>query len=274
MHQVWPNLEVFFHGGINFRPYSEQYRSITDPDKMHYVDTYNASEGFFAAQYSSASEAMLLLLDLGIFFEFIPFGDCELDNPEAVPIEDVVAGRTYELVITSCNGLWRYRPGDTVRIESTSPLTITVAGRTKHYINAFGEELMVYNADEAVARTCEQTGDAILNYTAAPVYATRTTKGRHQWLIEFARPPRDVERFADLLDQNLQQINSDYQAKRTGGIFIDRLSIIVARQGLFDDWLMQHGGKLGGQRKIPRLLNNRDIIDSMIELNPHKNIEK
>ena len=274
LHQVWPNLEVFFHGGINFRPYSEQYRSITDPDKMHYVDTYNASEGFFAAQYTSASEAMLLLLDLGIFFEFIPFGDCELDNPEAVPIEDVVAGRTYELVITSCNGLWRYRPGDTVRIESTSPLTITVAGRTKHYINAFGEELMVYNADEAVARTCEQTGDAILNYTAAPVYATRTTKGRHQWLIEFARPPHDVERFADLLDQNLQQINSDYQAKRTGGIFIDRLSIIVARQGLFDDWLMQHGGKLGGQRKIPRLLNNRDIIDSMIELNPHKNIEK
>lgn len=274
LHQVWPNLEVFFHGGINFRPYSEQYRSITDPDKMHYVDTYNASEGFFAAQYTSASEAMLLLLDLGIFFEFIPFGDCEHDNPEAVPIEDVVAGRTYELVITSCNGLWRYRPGDTVRIESTSPLTITVAGRTKHYINAFGEELMVYNADEAVARTCEQTGDAILNYTAAPVYATRTTKGRHQWLIEFARPPHDVERFADLLDQNLQQINSDYQAKRTGGIFIDRLSIIVARQGLFDDWLMQHGGKLGGQRKIPRLLNNRDIIDSMIELNPHKNIEK
>ena len=272
VHQVWRNLEVFFHGGINFRPYAEQYRDITDPDKMHYVDTYNASEGFFAAQYSSASDAMLLLLDLGIFFEFIPFEDCELDNPEAVPIEGVEAGRTYELVITACNGLWRYRPGDTVRIESTSPLTITVAGRTKHYINAFGEELMVYNADEAIARTCEQTGEAILNYTAAPVYATRTTKGRHQWLIEFARPPHDVEHFAELLDRNLQQINSDYQAKRTGGIFIDRLSIVPARQGLFDDWLMQRGGKLGGQRKIPRLSNTRDIIDSMIELNKTENI--
>lgn len=267
LHQVWSNLEVFFHGGINFRPYSDQYRDITDPDKMHFVDTYNASEGFFAVQHSSASDAMLLLLDLGIFFEFIPLADCELDNPEAVPIEGVEAGRTYELVITACNGLWRYRPGDTVRIESTAPLTITVAGRTKHYINAFGEELMVYNADEAIARTCEQTGEAILNYTAAPVYATRTAKGRHEWLIEFARPPHDVEHFADLLDSNLQQINSDYQAKRTGGIFIDRLSIVEARQGLFDDWLMQRGGKLGGQRKIPRLSNSREIIDSMIELN-------
>ena len=268
LHQVWPNLEVFFHGGINFRPYSEQYRSITDPDKMHYVDTYNASEGFFAAQYTSASEAMLLLLDLGIFFEFIPFGDCEHDNPEAVPIEDVVAGRTYELVITSCNGLWRYRLGDTMRIETTHPVRITVAGRTKRFINAFGEELMEDNAEKAMAEACLKNGCQASNYTAAPVYADNAKRGRHQWLIEWVTPPVDPAAFAAALDAALRRLNSDYDAKRAGKFFLDAPEIISLKSGVFRHWLESVGNqKLGGQRKVPRLSNDRAIADHVLAIN-------
>ncbi len=267
IHDVWHNLEVFFHGGISFKPYRSQYESITDKTKMHFVETYNASEGFFAVQSSPDSPAMLLLLDLGVFYEFIPLSDVDSDNPQTLTARDVEPGHTYELVITACNGLWRYRIGDTVRVEQTMPLKITIAGRTKHFINAFGEELMVHNADAAIERACRQTGAAVANYTVAPVYATATTKGRHEWLIEFDRRPADMEAFADLLDRCLQQENSDYEAKRFQGIFIDRLSIMEARRGLFDDWLLQRSGKLGGQRKIPRLYNSRDIIDSMLEIN-------
>ena len=182
-------------------------------------------------------------------------------------IADVEAGKTYELVISACNGLWRYRIGDTVRVEQTRPVKITIAGRTKHFINAFGEELMVYNADRAMEEACRLTGASVYNYTAAPVYATAKTKGRHEWLIEFERRPDDMERFADVLDSELQKINSDYEAKRYKGIFIDRLSIVEARRGLFDDWLLLRSGRLGGQRKIPRLYNSREIIDSMLEMN-------
>ena len=267
IHDVWPNLEVFFHGGISFKPYRQQYEAITDPQKMHYLETYNASEGFFAAQSSPASKAMLLLLDLGVFYEFIPLSEVDSDNPLTLSVRDVEAGHTYELVITACNGLWRYRIGDTVRVEQTAPLKITIAGRTKHFINAFGEELMVHNADAALEKACAATGAAVANYTVAPVYATATAKGRHEWMIEFAHRPADIEAFADVLDSALQAENSDYEAKRFQGIFIDRLSVIEARHGLFDDWLLQRSGKLGGQRKIPRLYNSRDIIDSMIELN-------
>jgi len=270
IHDVWHNLEVFFHGGISFKPYRSQYESITDKTKMHFVETYNASEGFFAVQSSPDSPAMLLLLDLGVFYEFIPLSDVDSDNPQTLTARDVEPGHTYELVITACNGLWRYRIGDTVRVEQTMPLKITIAGRTKHFINAFGEELMVHNADAAIERACRQTGAAVANYTVAPVYATATTKGRHEWLIEFDRRPADMEAFANLLDQHLQQENSDYEAKRFQGIFIDRLSIVEARHGLFDDWLLQRSGKLGGQRKIPRLYNSRDIIDSMLEINNQK----
>lgn len=267
IHKVWPGLEVFFHGGISFAPYREQYRAITDSGKMHYVETYNASEGFFAVQSSWDTQAMLLLLDLGIFYEFIPLSESGKENPEAVSIDDVMPGKTYELVISACNGLWRYRIGDTVRIERTEPVKITVAGRTKHFINAFGEELMVYNADKAIEAACRICGAAISNYTAAPVYATTVSKGRHEWLIEFERRPDDMDRFASVLDCELQKINSDYEAKRYKDIFIDRLSVVEARRGLFDDWLMLRGGKLGGQRKIPRLYNTREIIDSLLELN-------
>ncbi len=261
--EVWPNLEVFFHGGISFAPYREQYRSIITKPDMHYVETYNASEGFFSVQNDSASAGMLLLLDLGIFFEFIPLGQ---DTLCPIPLWEVEAGKNYELVITTNSGLWRYRLGDTVKIVSTHPLKIVVSGRTKHYINAFGEELMVDNAEQAVARTCAETGAEVLNYTAAPVYMTECTRGRHQWLIEFAKQPDSISDFAQRLDANLQALNSDYEAKRFKGLALDCLEIIPAKSGIFDDWL-RNRNKLGGQHKIPRLYNQRDIIEEILRYN-------
>lgn len=266
IHDVWRNLEVFFHGGISFDPYRDQYRAITDPAKMHYLESYNASEGFFAVQNAVDDRGMLMLLDNGIFFEFIPLDQIDDPFPEALPAWKVKEGDIYALVITACNGLWRYMIGDTVRIESASPLKITIAGRTRHYINAFGEELMVYNAEEALSKTCRELGCSILNFTAAPVFTTDHSRGRHEWLIEFDRQPADIDRFARLLDSNLQQENSDYQAKRAGNIFLDPLSVVIARQGLFNDWL-KSTGKLGGQRKVPRLANDRHIITPLLQLN-------
>ena len=266
IHDVWPNLEVFFHGGISFEPYRDEYASICDNSRMHYLETYNASEGFFAVQSSADSNAMMLLLDVGVFYEFIPLEDVDSDSPRVLPIWEVEQGKTYSLVISANNGLWRYKIGDTVRIEQTSPVKIKIAGRTKHYINAFGEELMVHNADEAIKRACRDTGAMIANYTAAPVYACGDKHGHHQWLIEFNRRPADLERFADLLDKHLQAVNSDYEAKRSGSIFLDRLTIVEAVEGLFDRWLGSTG-KLGGQRKVPRLSNYRHIIDDMLKMN-------
>ena len=265
IHDVWPNLEVFFHGGISFAPYREQYAAITDPSKMRYLETYNASEGFFAVQNATEDHAMLLLLDIGVFYEFIPLGETDNPTPPTLTAWEVEPGCVYELVITACNGLWRYRIGDTVRVESTDPVKITIAGRTKHYINAFGEELMVHNAEAAMARATSITGCAVLNYTAAPVYAGDHSRGRHEWLVEFATPPADMAQFAAVLDESLQQENSDYQAKRYKGIFLDAPTVVAARHGLFDDWL-RSTGKLGGQRKVPRLCNDRRFIDPMLEL--------
>lgn len=267
IHDVWPNLEVFFHGGISFRPYREQYNAITDCSKMHYLETYNASEGFFAVQTSWDSPGMMLIPDSGIFYEFIPLSETDKEFPETVAIDGVEKGKTYELVISSSNGLWRYRLGDTVRIEQTNPVKITIAGRTKHFINAFGEELMVYNADEALERTLKECGGAIANYTVAPVFATRTSKGRHEWLIEFEQMPDNMEQFAETLDRHLKEANSDYEAKRFQNLFIDRLTIVTARHGIFDEWLKNRGGKLGGQRKIPRLSNDRTIMEELLKFN-------
>ncbi|MDE6310497.1 MAG: GH3 auxin-responsive promoter family protein [Muribaculaceae bacterium] len=263
IHDVWPNLEVFFHGGISFAPYREQYRRLTDPRRMHYVENYNASEGFFAAQDTPDAEAgMLLLLDRGIYYEFRP-----LDGGEAVGAGEVEQGRTYELLVSSCNGLWRYSPGDTVRIESAVPLRISVAGRTKSYINAFGEELMVHNAEAAMAAACRTHGCEVADYTAAPVYARADgSRGRHQWLVEWRREPASVTAFAETLDRELQRVNSDYAAKRAGGIFLDGPEVRTARPGLFETWLAQTG-KLGGQRKVPRLSNSRELMDRLLEMN-------
>ncbi|MBQ6166430.1 MAG: GH3 auxin-responsive promoter family protein [Muribaculaceae bacterium] len=265
IHEVWPNLEVFFHGGIAFEPYREQYEEICDMDKMHFLDTYNASEGFFAVQSDWSTEAMLLLLDAGVFFEFLPVEESGSETPEVYPIWEIEAGRTYELIITAANGLWRYRLGDTVTIQQLNPVKITIAGRTHSFINAFGEELMVHNADHAITLAAQETGAEILNYTAAPVYSISGQRGHHQWLIEFAREPQDTSRFMQLLDQQLREVNSDYDAKRTGDIFLAPPTLVIAPQGLFDRWLASTG-KLGGQRKVPRLNNNRNIIDQMLTL--------
>lgn len=266
LHDVWPRLEVFFHGGIAFGPYREQYRNITDASRMHYLENYNASEGFFAVQTDLASPAMLMLLDAGQFFEFIPVSQALDDNPEILPAWELEQGQTYALVITAVNGLCRYPLGDTVRVESTDPLRITVAGRTKHFINAFGEEVMVHNADAAITEACRRLDCDVANYTAAPVYAGDHSRGRHEWLVEFNREPASAEEFAAVLDSELQRVNSDYQAKRTGGLFLDAPTVVKARRGLFDDWLASTG-KLGGQRKVPRLCNDRRFIDPMLEIN-------
>lgn len=264
IHQVWPSLEVFFHGGIAFEPYREQYRAITDPARMHYHENYNASEGFFATQAVPDGKGMRLLTDIGIFYEFIPLDSLGCSNPEIIPAWQVEKGRVYALAISSCNGLWRYIIGDTVRIESTEPLLITIAGRTNSFINAFGEELMVWNADTAIARACAVTGASAVNYTAAPVYASCGTKGHHQWLIEWAAAPAcGNDGFAKILDRELQAVNSDYQAKRTADIFLALPEVTTVAPGTFDRWLASTG-KLGGQRKIPRLANDRRFADPIL----------
>lgn len=264
--EIWPNLELFFHGGISFAPYREQYKRLIPSDKMFYIETYNASEGFFAVQNSLDERTMLLLIDLGIFYEFIPLSEIDSDNPKVLPYWEVEKGENYALVITTNSGLWRYIIGDTVKVESVNPVKITISGRVKHFINAFGEELMVANADKGLAKACSETGAVISNYTAAPVFMSEGSRGRHQWLIEFDREPSSLEEFANILDASLQDINSDYEAKRYKGIALDRLEVVVARKGLFEDWLRLKG-KLGGQHKIPRLSNERNYIEDMLKLN-------
>lgn len=270
IHDVWPNLEVFFHGGIAMGPYRDAYAALTDPSRpMHYRETYNASEGFFAVQDLPEPGPMRLLLDVGVFYEFIPLdrlGDDTDRWPETLASWQIEQGKTYALVITAPNGLWRYPIGDTVRVESVDPLRITIAGRTKHFINAFGEEVMVHNTDRAIERACRLSGARVENYTVAPVFAEGGKHGRHQWLIEWVEAPADVDAFADILDKALQDENSDYQAKRSGSIFLDRLTIETARPGLFDAWLATTG-KLGGQRKVPRLSNDRRNMDALLRMN-------
>lgn len=264
LSEAWPNLEVFFHGGISFEPYREEYRRLTDPAKMHFVENYNASEGFFAVQNNPDDRSMLLTIDNDIFYEF----GSPLD-PEAPlkPLWEVVAGKVYELVITSSNGLWRYRTGDTVRVESTAPVKIRIAGRTRCFINAFGEELMEENAERAVAAVCDRLGASVANYTAAPVFAAGNRRGCHQWLVEWLRRPADMTAFAAALDSELRSLNSDYDAKRTGSIFLDPLFVTDVPPGVFDRWLHSVGnGKLGGQRKVPRLANDRHIADAVLAI--------
>lgn len=269
LDSVWPGLEVFFHGGISMAPYRRQYQAICPPD-MRYHECYNASEGFFAASDTIGSPAMLMMLGCGTFYEFIPLADVGSDRPRIIPAWEVEEGKVYALLLTSCNGLWRYPVGDTVRIECADPLRITVAGRTKAFINAFGEELMVENADTAIERVCGRLGCRVADYTAAPVYASDRSRGRHEWLIEFTTPPADMARFAAELDSELQNLNSDYQAKRSHGIFLDPLTVVVGRKGVFDDWLASTG-KRGGQRKVPRLSNSRHPMDEILDMNKNSN---
>ena len=262
---VWPGLEVFFHGGISFEPYREEYLEITKGLDMHFVETYNASEGFFGVQNDPADPSLLLIIDRDVFYEFLPIGD---DDAKAIPAWKTEAGKIYELVISASNGLWRYRLGDTVRVTSVNPVKIKIAGRTGGFINAFGEELMEDNAEKAIAQAADKCGAHILNYTAAPVYAKRGKKGRHQWLVEWETPPRDMAEFTRVMDTALRSLNSDYDAKRSKSIFLDPPEIITAKKGLFDEWLKLAGShKLGGQRKVPRLSNSREMIEKLLELN-------
>ena len=264
--QLWPHLEVFFHGGVAFTPYREQYKQLIPTDRMHYMETYNASEGFFGLQSDLADPAMLLMLDYDVFYEFIPMDEFGKENPTIVPLWGVEPGRNYAMVISTSCGLWRYIIGDTVKFTQKNPYKFIITGRTKHFINAFGEELVVDNAEKGLRQACEATGAQVKEYTAAPVFMDGNAKCRHQWLIEFAIPPADFSAFATLLDQALQTINSDYEAKRYKDITLQELEIVPARKGLFDAWLKEKG-KLGGQHKIPRLSNSRDIIEDMMRFN-------
>ena len=261
LDEVWPNLEVFFHGGVAFTPYRQQYEHLIRSPRMQYMETYNASEGFFGLQSEPTDKSMLLMLDYDVFYEFQEMGT---DN--IVPIWGVESGKNYAMLISTSCGLWRYMLGDTVRFTSVNPYKFVISGRTKHFINAFGEELIVDNADQGLAYACQKTGAEVSEYTAAPIFMDDHAKCRHQWLIEFSTPPQDLRQFATLLDERLQSLNSDYEAKRYKDITLQPLEIVTARPGLFNEWLKQHG-KLGGQHKVPRLSNSREHIEQLLELN-------
>ena len=264
--EVWPDLEVFFHGGIAFGPYREQYHHLVGSSQMQYMETYNASEGFFGLQDAPNDESMLLMLDYDVFYEFIPMDEFGRDNATIVPLWGVVPGQNYAMVISTSCGLWRYIIGDTVMFTSTQPYKFKITGRTKYFINAFGEELIMDNAEQGLAYACKTTGAEVLEYTAAPVFMDAEAKCRHQWLIEFSRQPSSLDVFAKALDQRLQQLNSDYEAKRHKDITLQQLEVVVARPNLFNDWLKSKG-KLGGQHKVPRLGNSRKNIDELLQMN-------
>ena len=270
LDEVWPNLEVFFHGGIAFTPYRHQYEQIIRSPRMHYMETYNASEGFFGIQNDPTDHAMLLMLDYDVFYEFVPLDELNQHvHTHVVPLEGVEVGRNYAMMISTSCGLWRYMIGDTIMFTEKNPYKFIITGRTKYFINAFGEELIMDNAERGLAYACEQTGAEVLEYTAAPVFMDEHAKCRHQWLIEFARAPKDIGEFEQILDKKLQQLNSDYEAKRSHDITLQHLEVIVARKDLFNDWLKMKG-KLGGQHKIPRLSNERKHIEELLVLQGNK----
>lgn len=261
---LWPNLEVFFHGGVSFVPYREQYGKIIPSNKMNYWETYNASEGFFGIQYSPASSDLLLLLDVEVFYEFIPNGQWEEDNPETLTLNEVEIGVKYAILISTSGGLWRYLLGDTIEFTSLEPHLFKIAGRTKHFINAFGEELMIDNAESALQEACKITGAKITEYTAAPVFFGDNNNGAHEWLIEFETLPSDMELFTRALDASLKSLNSDYEAKRSLGLSLRMPIIKVLPHNFFYSW-MESKERMGGQNKIPRLSNNREYVDNLLE---------
>ncbi|MGV4333105.1 GH3 auxin-responsive promoter family protein [Ornithobacterium rhinotracheale] len=265
LHEIWPDLEVFFHGGISFKPYLKNYEEICGKE-MRYYEIYNASEGYFSMQDLPDSKDMLLMLNTGIFFEFIPMEEEALKARKAVPLQEVELNKNYAIVISTIGGLWRYMIGDTVKFKSINPYRIVVSGRTKHYINAFGEEIIIENAEEALDFASNETGAKIKEYTGAPIFMHDKEKGAHEWVIEFEREPNDFEQFKILFDQKLKEINSDYEAKRYNNMTLNFPSIHMGRKDLFYDW-MESRGKLGGQNKVPRLCNDREYIDPLLRLN-------
>lgn len=263
--EVWPNLELFIHGGMNFGPYREQYRQLIPSPEMKYMETYNASEGFFAIGDDPARNDMLLMLDYRIFYEFLPVASLG-DPSKVVPLADVKPGVNYAMIITTSNGLWRYQIGDTVEFTSTSPYRIRITGRTKHFINVFGEEIVVENAENAIRTACDATGAEIAEFTVAPIFMEGRNKGSHEWVVEFRRRPEDPAQFARLLDEALQRVNSDYEAKRFKNTTLMPLTLTEVAPGTFLRW-MQSRGKMGGQNKVPRLFNDRTYVEQLKKVN-------
>jgi hypothetical protein len=263
--EVWPNLEVFIHGAVSFDPYEALFKKLAPSKKMNYLETYNASEGFFGIQDQTTSRDLLLMLDYGIFYEFIPTENLKDEHPETVGLEDVKIDKNYALVISTNAGLWRYMIGDTVKFTSLQPYRIRISGRTKHFINAFGEELIIENAELAMKNACQQTAAIIGDYTAGPRYLEAGKKGGHEWIIEFSELPRDEKKFIEVLDKTLMEVNSDYEAKRYKDIALEAPVVHFAQPGTFYAW-MKKRGKLGGQNKVPRLANNREFLDDILEV--------
>jgi hypothetical protein len=263
--EVWPNLELYFHGAVNFTPYREQFKKLIPKDDMYYLDTYNASEGFFGIQDREEPGDMLLMLDYGIFYEFLPIENIDEEYPDTLTLDEVEVGKNYALIITTNAGLWRYMIGDTIRFTSLSPYRIQITGRTKHFINAFGEEVIIDNAERALDEACRQTGAVIREYTAGPIYFSDSKAGGHEWIIEFEQQPDEFDRFVDLLDETLRKINSDYDAKRFKDMALRRPLVHKAETNTFFSW-MKTRGKLGGQNKVPRLANSREYIESVLEV--------
>ena len=266
LFQVWENLEVYFHGGVSFVPYKEQYQNLLPRKSFKYYEIYNASEGFFAIQDRNNADDLLLMLDYGIFYEFIPMDTYNTPEQKAIPLWEVEVKKNYAIIITTNSGLWRYKIGDTVRFTSTNPYRIRITGRTKHHINVFGEELIIENAEEALKRICKKTGAEIKDYTVAPIFMSGRDKGAHEWIIEFRKAPEDLNYFTEVLDNALKSLNSDYEAKRYNNITLTMPKVHAARENLFYDWLKSKN-KLGGQHKIPRLSNKRDYIEELLKIN-------
>jgi len=265
IHEVWPNLELFMHGGVNFAPYKEQYNKIITDPKMHYMETYNASEGFFGIQDQTDSDELLLMLDYGIFYEFIPLDENNTNEEKVINLSEIELDKNYALVISTNAGLWRYKIGDTIKFTSLSPFRIKITGRTKHFINTFGEELIIENAEQGLAIACEKTNAIVREYTAGPVYMSSIDNGAHEWLIEFEQHPDNLEYFIDLLDNALKALNSDYEAKRYKDITLRKPIVRVMESGCFYNW-MRKRNKLGGQNKVPRLANDRKYIEDILEM--------
>jgi hypothetical protein len=266
LFDIWPNLEVYFHGGVSFLPYVDQYKAILPRKNFKYYEIYNASEGFFAIQDQNNSSELLLMLDYGIFYEFIPMDTYGTLEQKIIPLSDVEINKNYAVVITTNAGLWRYKIGDTIRFTSTNPYRIKVSGRTKHHINVFGEELIIENAEDALKKVCKKTKAEIVDYTVAPIFMQGKEKGAHEWLIEFKTQPVNIDLFNELLDNALKSLNSDYEAKRFNNLTLNRPKIHIARHQLFYDWLKRHN-KLGGQHKVPRLSNTRHYLDELLTMN-------
>ena len=263
---LWPNLEVYFHGGVSFKPYLNQYMDIINKESMQFYEIYNASEGFFAIQYENNSNELLLMLDYGIFYEFIPMKVYGTKNEKIIPLYEVEKDVNYAILITTNAGLWRYKIGDTVKFTSTSPYKIIITGRTKHYINVFGEEVIIENTDNVINKLSSKYDLQIIDYTVAPVFMNKNKKGAHQWFIEFKKPPSKKINLSEIIDCELRQENSDYDAKRFNSFTLKKPEVIISKKGVFLKWL-EINNKLGGQNKIPRLSNERKFIESLMKLN-------